>query len=69
MKPVYRRIIASLVAFLSALAASAATLPVDVSLTDIPLIAWLMASVSGLTGFYSPSSVERLKDSDEKSPD
>lgn len=66
MKPIHKRIIASLLAVLASLTAVASTLPPDVTLDQIPLISWLIALSSGLTGFYAPNTV--VKDEPDTAP-
>lgn len=64
MKPMYRAILAGLVGFISALAAVVTTLPPDLTLSQVPLSAWLLASVSGLTSVYAPNGVSLSKPPD-----
>jgi hypothetical protein len=54
MKPIHRRIISALIAMVTSLSAVASTLPPDAHLSSIPMLAWLLAVLAGLTGFYSP---------------
>jgi len=57
MNSILKRIIAGGIAIATSLAAVVSTLPNDVTISQIPLISWLIAVLSGLTGFYSPNSV------------
>jgi len=54
MKPIYRRILAGIIAVITSLVAVASTLPPEATLTAIPLQSWLIAILSGLTGVYTP---------------
>lgn len=72
MKSIHKRIISALIAMVTSLSAVASTLPADAHLSSIPMLAWMLAVLAGLTGFYSPKEpivdIQSDAQSREKTP-
>ena len=64
MSPVAKRVISCLIGVLTALAAVTAALPENATLASVPIHAWIMALLSGVTGAYSPS----IQSTDKEEP-
>lgn len=54
MSPMMRRVLSGVIAMLVSLGAVTAALPPEVTLSNVPLHAWILALLAGATGVYSP---------------